>query len=269
LDYDWTGNLTFLQKEIVEIPVVDFAWWNDAAGSLTFTAQVVEIEGAAGMDEYAKNNVKSTKFAAPDVINGPFYIWFTTNNKASENKYRLIDHAGNILFQRDVLTNQSQYKDTFNLAPGCYSIIVEDSDSDGLGFWYSSQVEGETTGQMRLRQVGGSYIEFFPPDFGSYHRYDFSVGFTLGIKEEELAHEIAVFPNPTTGLTTIEVSGSVNNDASIEVYDLSGRRLISEKMNATAFFAESFLDLSAMNAGSYLVRITTNQRVYTKELIKQ
>ena len=41
-----------------------------------------------------------------------------------------------------------------------------------------------------------------------------------------------------------------------------------EKMNATQFFAESFLDLSAMNAGTYLVRIITNQRVYTKELVK-
>jgi hypothetical protein len=78
-----------------------------------------------------------------------------------------------------------------------------------------------------------------------------------------------VFPNPTTGLTTIEVSGSVYNDASIELYDLSGRKLLAEKMNATEYFAESFIDLSQMQAGTYLVRITTNQRVYTKELVKQ
>jgi len=64
------------------------------------------------------------------------------------------------------------------------------------------------------------------------------------------------------------VSGSVYNDASMELYDLSGRKLMQEKMNATQFFAESFLDLSSMNAGTYLVRIITNQRVYTKELVK-
>jgi hypothetical protein len=40
-------------------------------------------------------------------------------------------------------------------------------------------------------------------------------------------------------------------------------------MTASDYFAESFLDLSGMNAGTYLVRIITNQRVYTKELIKQ
>jgi hypothetical protein len=241
----------------------------DYNSNQTFTAWVADVNGIIGEDEYNQNSLKSTKFDAPERIDGSFFIWLTTNNKASENKYRLVDHAGNILFQRDVLTNQTQYKDTFNLAPGCYSIIIEDSDDDGLGFWYSSQVEGETTGQMRLRQVGGSYIEFFPADFGSYHRYDFSVGFTLDVKEEDLAHEIAIYPNPTNRMTTVEVSGSVYNDASIELYDLSGRKLMQEKMNATQFFAESFLDLSSMNAGTYLVRIITNQRVYTKELIKQ
>ena len=49
---------------------------------------------------------------------------------------------------------------------------------------------------------------------------------------------------------------------------LQDPELMQEKMNATQFFAESFLDLSSMNAGTYLVRIITNQRVYTKELVK-
>jgi hypothetical protein len=266
--YDWTGNLGFLEETVIELPVDNVDWWMDYNSNQTFTAWVADVNGIIGEDEYNQNSLKSTKFEAPERIDGPFFIWLTTNNKASENKYRMVDHAGNILFERDNLMNQTQYKDTFNLAPGCYSIIIEDSDDDGLGFWYSNQVEGETTGQLRLRKVGGSYIEFFPADFGSYHRYDFSVGFTLDVKEEELAHEIAIYPNPTNGVTTVEVSGSVYNDASVEVYDLSGRKLMQEKMNATQYFAESFLDLSSMNAGTYLVRIITNQRVYTKELVK-
>ena len=59
--------------------------------------------------------------------------------------------------------------------------------------WYSSQVEGETAGAFRLRKVGGSYIEIFPGDFGSYHRFDFSVGFELGIDETPALNEIKVF----------------------------------------------------------------------------
>ena len=173
------------------------------------------------------------------------------------------------MFDPTRATNQTQYKDTFNLAPGCYSIIIEDTDSDGLSFWYSSQVEGETAGSLKIRLVGGSYIEFFPGDFGSYHRYDFSVGFTVDVPENEMKHEIAVFPNPSNGLTTVEVSGAINNDANLEILDLTGRLIYSEKMNATANFAESFVDVSTYKSGTYLVKIITNDRVYTKSLVKQ
>lgn len=179
-----------------------------------------------------------------------------------------MDHAGNVIFERTQLTNQTQYKDTFDLAPGCYSIIIEDTDHDGLSFWYSSQVEGETAGTMRLRQVGGSYIEFFPGDFGHYHRYDFSVGFTMDITENELKHEISIFPNPSSGNTTIEISGLVDNHAELEIVDLSGRVIHREDMNASQYFAESFVDVSMFRSGSYLIRIKTGKSVYTKSFSK-
>jgi hypothetical protein len=269
ISLDWTGNLDFLEEQIVEIPVTDNNFWYDWDSTQTFRAFVHNVNGNNGDDEYNQNSMKTVHFDAPERIDGPFFVWLTTNNKASENNYRLQDHAGNIIFERDQLTNQTQYKDTFNLAPGCYSIIIEDTDSDGLSFWYSSQVEGETAGSMRLRLVGGSYIEFFPGDFGSYHRYDFSVGFTMNVPENDLMHQIAIFPNPSNGLTTVEVSGVVNNDASLEILDLTGRLIHSEKMNATANFAESFVDVSTYKSGTYFVKVITNDRVYTKSLVKQ
>ena len=265
---EWTGNLSFLQEEIVEISVNDWNFWNDADSTGTFNAFVSNVNGGSGNDEYNQNSLKKSRFDAPERVDGPFFIWMTTNNKAIENSYRLIDHAGNILFQRDQLTNQTQYKDTFDLAPGCYSVIVDDSDNDGLSFWYSSQVEGETAGSFRLRKVGGSYLEIFPTDFGHYHRYDFSVGFSVGLDENKLKHQISVFPNPSSGITTIEVEGFVNNDAQIEVVDLFGRTLMREKMNASTYFAESFVDVSSFKSGTYLIRITTGNSVYTKTLVK-
>ncbi|MFM7474116.1 MAG: T9SS type A sorting domain-containing protein, partial [Crocinitomicaceae bacterium] len=265
---NWTGNLGFLQEEIVEIPVNDLNFWSDWDSTKTFRAFVHNVNGTDGNDEYNQNSLKKAHFEAPERIDGPFFVWLSTNNKASENNYRLVDHAGNVIFERTQLNNQTQYKDTFDLAPGCYSIIIEDTDHDGLSFWYSSQVEGETAGTMRLRQVGGSYIEFFPGDFGHYHRYDFSVGFTMDVTENEFKHEVSVFPNPSSGITTIEVSGAVNNDASLEILDLTGRIVHSEKMNASATFAESFVDVSMFRSGSYLIRIKTGKSVYTKSFSK-
>jgi hypothetical protein len=265
---NWTGNLGFLQEEIVEIPVNDLNFWSDWDSTKTFRAFVHNVNGIEGNDEYNQNSLKKAHFEAPERIDGPFFVWLSTNNKASENNYRLVDHAGNVIFERTQLTNQTQYKDTFDLAPGCYSIIIEDTDHDGLSFWYSSQVEGETAGTMRLRQVGGSYIEFFPGDFGHYHRYDFSVGFTMDIKENELKHDISIFPNPSSGNTTIEISGLVDNHAELEIVDLFGRVILREDMNASQYFAESFVDVSMFRSGSYLIRIKTGKSVYTKSFSK-
>jgi len=268
IQFEWTGNLGFLEKEIVEIPVDQLDWWRDYSGNQTFTAYVHGVNGIEGNDEYLNNSVKTTKFEAPEFVTGPFYLWFTSNNKASENSYRLEDAAGTVLFERNGMSNNTNYKDTFDLAPGCYSVILEDTDHDGIAFWASNQFEGETSGQMKVRLVGGSYIEVFNGDFGHFARWDFSVGFALGQDELELSHEIAVFPNPTTGQTTIEVSGNVLGKADLVIYDLMGRPLHSESMIATMNFAEAHPDLSVLRSGRYIVKIVTNDQVYTKEFMK-
>ncbi|PHR30847.1 MAG: hypothetical protein COA38_09465, partial [Fluviicola sp.] len=275
IEYDWTGSLGFLDKEVVEIPVTDpGAFWTAPSGEQTFTAQVWNIENDPALDEYPHNNVKTAKFDSPESIFGAFYVQFTTNNKAFENKWRLEDSDGNMIFERTSLSNSTLYRDTFDLAPGCYSILLEDNDSDGIGFWYSgipvSQGgEGETTGSFRLRLVGGTWIEFFPADFGNFHRYNFSVGFTVNTEEQELDHEIVIFPNPNSGSFDIELSGYVGNEAELQIYDLMGREVIREKMNAQSNFASSKVELLDAPAGHYVIKIVTATGVYTEEFVIQ
>lgn len=270
-DYTWTGSLEFLEKEVVEITVPGLWWWNNENPDLSFTAEIIAINGDSGLDEYPHNNVKNVPFEAPEFISGPFLVWFNTNNKANENKWRLEDAEGNIVFDLynsyGSLQNTTTYKDTFDLAPGCYSIILEDNDNDGIGFWYSSQVEGETTGTFRVRIVGGGYIEFFPADFGNFHRYNFTVGYEVGLNEKYIDHEVIVYPNPTDGILNVELSGFVDNEAELQVYDLMGRSVYSGTMNASKSFASSSIDLSGVPAGHYFVKVTTGVSVYTKEFV--
>ena len=180
----------------------------------------------------------------------------------------MFDGAGNLIFERGQLQNNTQYKDTFDLAPGCYSIVLTDTDDDGLSFWYSAQAEGETPGAFRLRKVGGSYIEIFPPDFGSQHRFDFSVGFELGLDETSALNEIKVFPNPVLNELTVEIEGKIDGSAHIEILDLSGRVLVSDAMNATNAFAEYFTDVSGFRKGSYIVKVFTENGTSTSKFVK-
>lgn len=268
IDFPWTGNLAFLQKEIVEIPVDDLTWWQSATGTHTFHAEIISVEGAA--DEYAPNNIKTTLFQSPEIAQGPFYVWFITNNRASENKYTLMKDNGDVIFQRINMTNQTHYKDTFDLEPGCYSIILEDSDNDGLSFWYSSQVEGETSGSFLIRKVGGTTLETFPGDFGNYHRYNFSIGME-NLSTEELIENSSLFiyPNPNNGEFYIDLGGKNVNQAELEVSDLSGRTILKQRMQAGPNSAETTVDLHEAPSGLYFVKVTTGGRVYTEQFVKQ
>lgn len=268
-EFSWTGNLAFLEKEMVEIPITNPTFWLNASGDHTFTAQVYAVGGYPDLDEYAHNNVKTSKFDAPEVINGPFYIWMKSNNFANENNYRLEDSDGNIIFERNVLTNNTEYKDTFDLAQGCYSIIIEDTDSDGLGFWYSAQVDGETNGFLRVRKVGGIMMEDFPRDFGNYHRYDFSVGFAVGLNELEIENRLLIFPNPNDGQFMVEVEGAVGSDAKLEIMDITGRSIYTKKMESDTQFAQGKVDLSEMPAGQYFAIVRTSEHVFTQKFIKK
>ena len=64
-------------------------------------------------------------------------------------------------------------------------------------------------------------------------------------------------------------NGFVDNHADIAIYDLMGRQVYSKKMNATVTFADAHLDLSHLPKGQYIVKIVTNEQVYTKNMIKQ
>lgn len=269
-EFVWTGNLAFLEKEIVEIPIPYHTFWYDYYSSGTFTARIDEIQGTAGLDEYPHNDEKTIPFVAPDALNGPFLVWFTTNNKAWENKWRLIDSEGNILFERTSLSSSTQYQDTFDLQPGCYSIILEDNDSDGISFWYSQQYEGETAGTFRIKLVGGIIVKYFEQDFGNYHQYNFTVGFDLGLNEmTDVEDEIRIYPNPNKGIFQVEISGDVDHEADLTVLNLLGQSCYQTKMDAKQNYAEKAVDLSHLPAGHYLVRIRTSNGVFVEEFIKQ
>lgn len=267
VEYEWNGNLEFLEKEMVEIPVNEIGFWNDLEEIQTFHAQVYAVEGYPDLDEYPNNNLKKVQYEAPDVAYGDVVFWMRTNNKASENRYRLEDAAGNIILDRSSLTNNTDYKDTLPLEPGCYSLTIEDFDSDGLSFWYSNSVEGETAGFFKVRDLAGGYIELVDPDFGNYHQYNFSVGFAVNIDELAIEPKIEIYPNPNVGEFEVELRGE-HDEAIIEIFDLSGRNIMTQKMLQNKYMVTSTVDIRDQSPGPYIVKISTSTGIYTDRIIK-
>ena len=86
---------------------------------------------------------------------------------------------------------------------------------------------------------------------------------TTGIEDYTLANSINIFPNPTTG--TVQVQSSKFKVQNISVYDVYGKLLKAEAI--TDF--NNIIDLSGYAAGVYFLRISTENGVATKRIVKK
>ncbi|GGG60383.1 Ig-like domain-containing protein [Bizionia arctica] len=89
-----------------------------------------------------------------------------------------------------------------------------------------------------------------------------SVEETLGINENEMLKNINIYPNPTKAYVTITLPKT--QESKITVYDLNGRLLLNQS-NTNGNFK---IDLSAYQAGVYLLKIEVNQNEIIKRIIK-
>jgi len=100
--------------------------------------------------------------------------------------------------------------------------------------------------------------------------------YKVGINPQEKV-ELNIYPNPTTGELRIEngewrmengewrIENGELKMKSVEVYDIYGRKLQSKIVNLKS---EIVIDISHLNSGIYLVKITTEQGEVIKKVVK-
>jgi hypothetical protein len=252
LTYNWTGNLAMGAVDTVDLGGTVIP----PTGGAPFKAWITTVNG--GADQYVYDDT-ITSVAAPviGIWETSVYLELRTNLESNqENSYELLDGNGNVVYSRAL--GSTTYKDTFNLQPGCYRLLIHDMDpfgGDGLSFWANSQ---GGSGYSRLRKVSNAgIIKSFPADFGSIIDYSFTVGVLNTVQETE-ANTIAadVFPNPAAdGRFVIQFTGAAFTDpVTVEVFDATGR-LVHTQRNTVAN-DQLPLDLSTQAQGLYIVKIT-------------
>lgn len=86
---------------------------------------------------------------------------------------------------------------------------------------------------------------------------------TVGINENTIPeNEIIVYPNPSSGIFTIEIENLEN--AVVEIYNISGQ-LVKHQMLKNNY---EIIDINQQPNGLYLVKISSNKQVITKRIVK-
>lgn len=261
--FSWTGNLEFLQKENIRIPITDYSFW--LGSSNVFHVQISEPNG--GVDEYPNNNSYKVEFESTDVydIDESLEVHCLTNNLAFQNSYYLEDAQGNIIFERDNLENTTLYTDVLTLEPGCYKLRIDDSGDNGLYYWFNT---GQGSGYLRLKNSAGYIMENFEPEFGRFAEYEFAVLDLTGKKEVQEYSRISLFPNPVKHTLSLDLNGFTGNTFNITILDASMKPVLNEQFISEGSSFEKQMDLHNLPAGVYFVRIMVGEKVFTKKLVK-
>ncbi len=250
--FNWTGSLAPLQSVEIELPMDSLKQWETAWIEPVFVARVEFVDGQVG-DEFAGNDEAEAKVKLADRLPPVFRFELRTNNAASETFWRLEDADGNILYSGDNLSNSTTYRDTFNLSPGCYMLLIGDRDEDGLSFFANN----DGSGRIILRNVGGNFFsENINPNFGTEFRKYFTVGYGLSSPDVAVSPELncSLFPNPAQDQFKIYFGEELKGELSLELRDIQGRLVLKQQFEM-AGETEQMVSLADLKAGIYTVSL--------------
>ena len=107
----------------------------------------------------------------------------------------------------------------------------------------------------------GTYMQQFEDSYGCDSVVTLHLTLRVGVEDYD-GYAVSLYPNPTTGVTYVEVSG--DEMERLEVYDSYGKLL--QTRNVSGNVAQ--IELSAYAKGVYHVRVTTTKGVVTKRVVK-
>ncbi|MEI6311093.1 MAG: peptide-N-glycosidase F-related protein [Bacteroidota bacterium] len=273
--YTWRGDLAFGQTTQVTLPIYD--WFHLDTIAPEFYAEVVYPTE----DQWVYNNKKTQAFSMPPVYPNRMELWFKTNNLPDENTYVLLNDAGDTLKKFTGTVANTTYRDTFDLAPGCYSFQVTDKYGDGMNDWPLSQGNG----LIQLRRFSGTttipYITL-ERDFGTKNTRNFMVGYPLGYGTDmpacqaidhtsienlkPLDEQIKVYPNPAVDILNMDINLQQASKLEVKIFNELGVVQLARTYDQISNGSVS-MDVSKLAKGIYFVQLKTNEQQMSQKII--
>ncbi|MDZ4667519.1 MAG: LamG-like jellyroll fold domain-containing protein [bacterium] len=260
LSQTWNGNLSPMSFDTVILSHAGSLWTNGniKPGINVFNTEIKSVNGNAN-DDYVLNNKFRSNFTLTELLPASITLEFRTNNRPTENSFKLYDDWGTLIDSKDFTEANTTFTKNYVLG-GCYKLVVEDKGHDGVQWWANT---AQGTGFIRIKRDNGQIIKTFQPDFGGGFTYGFTANWLMA--EEELnsfGKHIQVYPNPTNGSFVVE--GKELENANISITDILGHIVeIPFRLQAQSIK----FDAIGLPAGMYLIIIEKGENRITKRVL--
>ena len=257
--FNWTGNLGFMEKELVKLEAFDWEEWLEGNG--VFNVMLSDPNDA--VDEYEFNNSFTSSYELPPVIPATFVIHFKTNLTANQNSYEIISKDGIQIFEKSNFDPTTLYVDTITLYNDCYDFYLHDSGDNGISFWANS----EGHGYLRFYNLEGDEIHRFNGDFGNQIYHSFYTDLYLG-NSDQFVNDLAfdILPNPSDGNFTVSYSMKNESPYSLGIINASGQQIWT-KDDIGRHYGKVRISLNSVQPGIYTCKFEANGKSLTKKFV--
>lgn len=233
-NYNWTGNLTSLQSEVVTLPGVEYD-----------VQAVNTVEVVLENDDDNSNNTLNVTFDKTFDFSNEINMILNTDNQGAQCTWEVIDVDGNVVESGGPYGNNENHQYTFDLPGNCYQFNLYDSGGNG----------GES---VVMFDANSNVIYSTNGDYGEGESAYFSTEGFLGT-ESNVFEYMAIYPNPAKDMVTIKNA----ENASITIYDILGKRVLSRKNISQV---EQF-NVSQLKTGTYFVSVEKDNQKSVGKLI--
>lgn len=256
--YPWTGNLSFLESELVQLDELPFSV---QAGN-EFQAYTANPNGTA--DDYPKNDTLYKSFNKAHQLMNTLRVVIITDQLPQETTWEVTNSGGEVIFSGGPYTTPGTIiQEEFDVTePDCYKFTVYDSGGNGLccqngqGAWgvYDNNFEIDKGGMFTHRD-------------STYFRFGTGTGINDNIK---VAGNAVVYPNPFTHETRLDLYLSKKQAVSVELIDALGKSIKTTDFGILSEGGQLLrLDYSGVDKGVYLLQIRTEVETVIKKVFIQ
>jgi hypothetical protein len=252
--YDWTGDLEFLEEELIYLPEIAFAPEEE-------NLLMIYSENPNGNpDQYPLNDTIVAVVPLADIVPADVNLILRTDNNPSETTWEVLDDMGNVVYSGGPYTQASQtIMESFELQNlSCYQFFVYDAGGDGLN----------SPGFFALYYGSNSYILQGVGDFGFMLGTDFQTDDDTDIDELAGNPTIQVYPNPFSDHTNIALTTQTFSHVKVMMFNILGKKVYESDEGMLAA-GEHLIGLNAANLenGVYLIRLMVNDLMITERVM--